>query len=128
MGSRWNVFVSVVGAVILALALATVFYVWRSTERFEDFVECQAAWGDQLVAAQTAIDEAAESERRLNRRETHAITQLITDLVEDEISNDEAIEKWREIVVEINRERSDATAQREANPLPSPPTEVCDQR
>lgn len=127
MTDRLNVSATIVGAVILILAVASLFYVWQSTERFEDFVECQAAWSDRLVAAQVARDDAAESERRLNRRETHAITQLITDLVEDKISNDEAIAQWRETVIEIGRERSEAAVQREANPLPSPPTEVCDQ-
>lgn len=127
MVDRLNTSASVFGAIIVALALVTVFYVWRSTEQFEDFVECQAAWGDRLVAAQVAIDEAAAEDRRLDRRETHAVTVLITDLIEDKVSNDEAIATWRETIAEISRDRTETAEQREANPLPSPPTEVCDQ-
>lgn len=117
--------VRLVAFVLLALALVSTGYVWYSVSRFESFVECQARWSSDLREYAEGTARAAAMDREVNRAETTAINRLVQDLTVDEIEDEEAIERWRESVQLAQERRVEIEEDREANPLPAPPIEVC---
>lgn len=114
--------------VLLTLAVITVGYIWWSEQQRGEYVECQAQWGDQMVAAQIAADEAAAQDRALDRREIRSVIFLIEATLDSDVSSDEAIRQWRDSIAQIDIERAEIAAEREDSPIPSPPTQVCGRR
>lgn len=111
--------------ILISLAVITTGYIWWSVERFEDFVHCQAEWSEELLYWQTANDDAAASERSLARFENQATEELIQQITDPDIDDEEALGNWFDTRDLIESRRIQLEQDREQNPLPEPPLEVC---
>lgn len=111
--------------VLVVLAVVSIGYVWWSVDRFEDFVHCQAEWSEELLDYQTANDQAAARERSLAQAENRALNRLVRDLLGEDVEDQVAIDDWRAAQRDIAQSRETLQNDREQNPLPEPPLEVC---
>lgn len=116
---------STLAIVLLIMAAVTTWYVWQSVERFERYVECQAAWGDRMVQYEIAADAATRRERAVTDFEARILNRLVEDLIDPEVDDDEAAQRWQQAHADAEQRREELEAEREDNPPPEPPLEVC---
>jgi hypothetical protein len=113
-------------AIILSLlAVVSIGYVWWSTDNFSKFAQCQAEWSTDLLEYQISSRENDRRERAVNDFEIVAISRLISDAINPDIESEDAISKWQESRQSAMELRRELQEDRENNPLPEPPLEVC---
>lgn len=116
----------VLAVILVLLAVGSASYIWWNTARFEEFVECQARWGGDLTEYQVSSDQAEAGERSIADFEARILNQLVEDLIDPQVDDDDAIAAWQEQHDVAERRRMALEDERESNPLPGPPLEVCD--
>ncbi len=116
--------VGVVVMVASVLALVMAFY---SSYRVRAYASCQSAVSEALIRATQATAEAAEQDRQSDREESAATAELIRTVftVQTPAERIAAYTSYREALDDINTARLTTEADRQANPLPAPPSQTC---
>ena len=115
------------GIVLLVLALLAMVMATYSGLQSASYARCQASVNEALVRAQVARGEAAEQDRQSDREESAATAALIRAVFTPGTSASRmaAYERYRATVDAINERRAVTEEQRQANPLPAPPSQTC---
>lgn len=98
----------VVAVLVLISVIAVSYLMWRQQEQ----TECNARYNREQARAQQARADAAERDRR-------ALEKMVTELLEGPPG------RGREILEEFRRTLDETDRQREENPVPAPPADLC---
>ena len=111
----------VIGSVLALAMSAYTSYQSRA------FAECQASVNEALIVAQNARADAAEQDRASDREESLATAELIRAVFTARSQDDTraAYLAYATRLDEITSQRAETERQRQANPLPAPPSQIC---
>lgn len=118
----------VVGWVVLAAAIVALVVAAVTGIQQARYARCQAGVNEALIQVQTARADAAEQDRQSDRDESAATAELIRTVftAESRQATIDAYAAYRVTLDEISAKRAEAEKQRTENPLPAPPSEICD--
>lgn len=112
---------------LLVVSFTALIFGAVSTILQSDRNACQARVNEASAQAQLARAAAADQDRMSDRAETAATATLIqavfTSTTPDQVRR--AYAAYAQTMVQIGKARAGAEAQRQANPLPAPPSETC---
>lgn len=110
----------------LAALVAIVMSVYQSVQ-FAAYNRCQSQVTEALIQSQLARAEAAEQDRASDREESAATADLIR-AVFSSTSREQTLNAYNAYasrMQEIAARRASTDAQRQAHPLPAPPSQTC---
>lgn len=100
-----------------------------------NYVQCQAAVNDALIARTRVLTEAANQERTAQRAAEDATRRLFTDPVLSKPAAERSpaerqrlldlFAAYQTALTNLDTERRDADLAREQNPIPAPPSQRC---
>jgi hypothetical protein len=116
-----------IGAVLVAASVLALAMSAYSSLKSRAFAECQAQVNEALIVAQNARADAAEQDRASDRDESIATAELIRAVFASTAREQTraAYDAYTARLGEINAQRAKSEAQRQAHPLPAPPSLVC---
>jgi hypothetical protein len=115
------------GISLVAASLVAVVMSGFTSYQLRGFNECQSGVYEQLVQASLARSEAAEQDRQSDRAESRATALLIQAVFTGASTADRlaAYETYRLSMEDVDSRRDATAREREAHPLPDPPSQAC---
>lgn len=117
----------VVGVVVLTASVLALVLAFWSGYQVRDYARCQSAVSEALIQASNARATAAEQDRLSDRHESSATAELIRAVFTVQTPGERvaAYTTYRQALDTINAAREATQADRQANPLPAPPSQTC---
>lgn len=115
------------GVALVIASLVALILSGYSSYSSRSYAECQSQVTEKLIRANTARALAAEEDRRADQKESQATADLIN-AVFNSASTQERIDAYAAYLAtltDVKKQREASAANRAANPLPEPPSEVC---
>ena len=124
----------IVGIVLVLIAVLSVAASTVAITQQQAQVDCQTRYNEAFAAALTERTNAAGEVREAFRAVTDAMRRVIATVAilqnrppsqENEAQFIGALDNYLKVTAEYDRQLAKSEQQREQNPLPPPPTEVC---
>lgn len=115
------------GIALVAASLIALVLSGFSTYQARGYNRCQSDVYEKLAQASLIRSEAAEEDRKSDRAESRATALLIQAVFTGSTTADRlaAYETYRVTMEGIDQQRAETAKDREANPLPEPPSRAC---
>lgn len=115
------------GVFLVAASIVALMLSGLTSYQSNSYAKCQSAVFDQLVVASTARADAAEQDRQSDRTESQATALLIQGVFTGTTTAERlaAYDAYSKTLANINQRRDATAKEREAHPLPAPPSQAC---
>lgn len=115
------------GVALVIASLVALILSGYSSYTSRAYAECQSQVTEKLIRATSARAAAAEEDRRSDREESEATAALINAVFSSATTQEriDAYADYEATLKDVSAQREAAAANRAANPLPEPPSEVC---
>lgn len=116
-----------VGWVVLAASVCALLISAVTGLQSYQHAECQAQVNETLIRATSERAAAAAADRQSDRDESAATAELIRSVFTLRTTAERvaAYAEYRERIDAIDAQRAETERQRQAHPLPAPPSETC---
>ena len=115
------------GVALVIASLVALILSGYSNYTSRSYAECQSQVTEKLIRANTARALAAEEDRQSDRDESEATARLIQAVFNSTTTQEriDAYTDYESTLKDVATQRESLAANRAANPLPEPPSEVC---